>query len=85
MEFSNDQFPPVLYVEQIEGRWNGCRGGNKWEEIGDYPNPVKDEVATMIFKKIKISDMIGIKMQQGSENHHQSEIKIVKKIGAMNS
>lgn len=53
VEFSNDQFLPVLYVEQIEGRWNWCRGGNKWEGIGDYPNAVKDEVAFMIFKKIK--------------------------------
>ena len=85
MEFSNDQFPPVLYVEQIEGRWNGCRGGNKWEEIGDYPNPVKDEVATMILKKDKKVRYDRNKNAKGSENHHQSEIKIVKKIGAMNS
>ena len=53
VEFPNDQFLPVLYVEQIEGRGNWSPGGNKWEGIGDYPNPVKDEVAPMIFKKTK--------------------------------
>ena len=26
---------------------------NKWEGIGDYPNPVKNEVPSMIFKKIR--------------------------------
>ena len=37
----------MLSKYKVVGNWSP--GGNKWEGIGDYPNPVKDEVAIIIF------------------------------------